>query len=102
MRHDEMENAIAKYDEIDEIYDEFYNSSFTACVAIAAVMLILPAISQQMAASRFPVLYVPPEPTAANIGRAWLEPQASGPSRLRLVAENSTGAFEIVLLGVTT
>jgi hypothetical protein len=43
------------------------------------------------------------EPTAGSVGSMWHQINAAGQTNdLRMVAENSTGAFESMLIGVTT
>ena len=43
------------------------------------------------------------EPTAGSVGSMWHQINAAGQSNdLRMIAENSTGAFESMLIGVTT
>ena len=50
-----------------------------------------------------PVLEEPPDPVAGNAGYMWLQLTPAGqPSEVRVIAENRTGAFESVLLGLTT
>jgi len=43
------------------------------------------------------------QPVAAGVGLLWHQLNPAGqPNDLRMIAENSTGAFESMLLGVTT
>ena len=50
-----------------------------------------------------PALWEPLDPVAGNQGYMWLQLTPAGrPSEVRVIAENRTGAFESVLLGLTT
>ena len=65
---------------------------------VAALWLVLGRLSWSV-----PVLTQGYEPTAGNVGRMWHQLNASGsPNELRMVAENSTGAYERMLVGLTT
>jgi len=89
----------------DMVYDEeMITSPLLTFVPMVFMLMGLAAVSQQQVAAtgRLPVLYLTPEAIAANVGLAWIEPQVNGPSMVRVVIENSTGAFEIVLLGLST
>ena len=67
----------------------------------AAIQQVSQATVQ--AQQRVPVLSQGPDAVAANAGFMWLQVTAAGrPSELRIIAENSTGAFESVLAGLTT
>jgi len=68
------------------------------------VMLIVPAsIPATSAQPRVPVLTEAIEPIAGNAGMMWLQITPAGlPNELRMIAENSTGAFEAMLLGLST
>ena len=76
-------------------------------------MLLLPfilqttVIAQQataMAVSpRVPVLTQALEPIAANVGAMWYKITPLGrPNQLRMIGENSTGAFEEILISLST
>ena len=52
---------------------------------------------------RIPVLTEALEPIAANVGRMWFQMTPTSLSNeTRMIAENSTGAFESMLLGLST
>ena len=74
----------------------------------AAFILLLPLIQQavvsaQQAQGRVPVLPAGLDPVAGNAGAMWLETTPTGyPKELRVVTENSTGAFERVLVSRST
>lgn len=52
---------------------------------------------------RVPVLPQALEPVAANVGAMWFQlTPVSRSNELRMIAENSTGAFEQMLIGLTT
>lgn len=72
---------------------------------MAAVMIITPRIQQAMvvAQQRVPVLAEAPDAVAGNEGFMWLQLTPLGqPSMLKIIAENRTGAFEQVLISLTT
>ena len=52
---------------------------------------------------RVPVLTQGLEPIAANVGAMWFQlTPVSRSNELRMIAENSTGAFESMLIGLST
>jgi len=107
-----QERALVTRGELEERFEEETRSS-TMMVGVftaAAFMLLLPIIQQaavtaQQAATmpRVPVLTEALDPVAANVGAMWLQLTPAGrPNEFRIIAENSTGAFESMLVGLST
>lgn len=73
---------------------------------LGVVVLMLPILMPQpviAAQARVPSLAQGIEPVAGNVGALWLQITPGGkPNQLRLIAENSTGAFEAMLLGLSS
>jgi len=73
-------------------------------ILFGIVLIMTPALAQASSAeSRIPVLTEAIEPVAGNAGRIWLQLTPAGQANeLRMIAENSSGAFESMLLGLST
>lgn len=66
----------------------------TVTIQEATAMAVLP---------RVPALTTALDPIAANVGAMWFQMTPTRRSNeLRMIAENSTGAFESMLLGLST
>lgn len=101
--------------ELEERFEEETWDS-TVMVVIFTVMIfmaLLPFVQQAtvmaqeataMAVSpRVPVLTQALEPIAANVGAMWYKITPLGqPNELRMIGENSTGAFEEILISLST
>jgi len=91
---------------LDEDFgQDFVDSIVMAGMTVAMVMLIMPMVTQQISASysRVQVLGVPPGTIAQNAGTMWYEVTALGQAnRLKMIGENSTGAFEEILVSLST
>jgi hypothetical protein len=84
---------------------DFVDAVLMAGVMMMMLMLMMPMITQQISASysRVQTLAVSPETIAQNVGLMWYEMTALGqPNRLKMVGENSSGAFEEILLALST
>jgi len=94
-----MTTDIAK--QRDETDDE--NIMISGMFAVIAVIVAVVTVQRMVGMVRFPVQTEGIEPIASNVGMAWHQLTAAGrPNELRMIAENSTGAFERMLLGLTT
>jgi len=93
--------------ELDERFEDeaIYNNMVMAAM-LTMLIVMMPFIQQAvtMAASpKVPVMTEGIEPIAANVGAIWYQMTALGrPNELRMIGENSTGAFEALLLGLST
>ena len=90
-----------------ELDDEISESLLLAGVMMVAILMMWPFIQQSMALAasppRAPALTEGLEPVAANVGLLWLQVTSAGrPNEFRIVTENSTGAFEQMLVGLST
>jgi len=84
---------------------DFADAVLMAGVMMMMLMLMMPVITHQISAgySRVQTLAVSPETIAQNVGLMWYEMTALGhPNRLKMVGENSSGAFEEILLALST
>ena len=91
--------------EANDFEDEVWEGITTGVMLSMLVMGIVPVILRITApgVGRVPVLSEGLWPTALNVGAMWLQQTPTGePQQLWIVSENSTGAFEQVLLGVST
>ncbi len=88
----------------EDTFDEDLSYGLTTGMMFGVVILLLPALmSAASAQSRVAVLAEAIEPVAVNAGRIWLQLTPAGQANeLRMIAENSTGAFETMLLGLST
>ncbi len=96
------------------VEEETWDSMVMVVVfTVMIFMVLLPFIQQAtvmaqeataMAISpRVPVLTEALDPIAANVGAMWFQMTPTRRSNeLKMIAENSTGAFESMLLGLTT
>lgn len=67
------------------------------------VVIVLAQYMQGMAVSKIDITTSAYPPVAANTGLVWIQMTSLGqPNQVKIIAENSTGAFEDVLLGLTT
>ncbi len=69
-------------------------------VMVAVVLAMVPSVIES--ARRVPVLSEAPEPSASNEGYLFILARPGQSSELRIIAENDTGAFESVLVSLTT
>jgi hypothetical protein len=84
--------------EEDGMIDSALTAILMAVAMAAALSLVLGRLTWSV-----PVSTQGYEPTAANVGRMWHQVNSSGsPNELRMVAENSTGAYERMLVGLTS
>lgn len=91
-------------DDIEEEGSFDANVLMMAALGIAALVVLYPTVVSAAApAGRVQSYTIGPPATAANVGIVWIQITPAGsPNELRMVAENSTGAFEQMLLGLTT
>ena len=67
------------------------------------VVIVLQRAFQSLARTRLEVSSVGYPAVAGNTGLVWIQVTPLGqPNQVKIIAENSTGAFEEVLLGLTT
>jgi hypothetical protein len=102
-----MSNELAKrVTSLEEDSEEdLMDSIIIPAMMMVMIMLIMPMITQQILAtySRVQTLAMPPETTAQNVGTMWYEVTPLGqPNRLQMIGENSTGAFETILISLST
>ncbi len=106
-----QERSLVTREELDVKFEEETVMGMLPTVMI--FMLLLLFIQQitvtvqeatAMAVSpRVPVLTQALDPIAANVGAMWFQlTPVSRSNELRMIAENSTGAFEQMLLGLTS
>jgi len=93
--------------ELEERLDEEpmgYSLMMGSIMGMVVLMMMAALIqSEATALARVPISIVALPPTAANAGAIWLQTTPPGqPNELRMITENSTGAFEAVLLGLST
>jgi len=102
-----MNGELAKrVSSLEEGFEEdFIDSVIMAGMMVVMIMLLMPMVTQQISASysRVQTLGLSPETIARNIGLMWYEVTPLGqPNRLKMIGENSTGAFEEILLALST
>ena len=97
----------------EELEEETWDRVMGVMPTVLIFMLLLIFIQQAtvtvqettaMAVSpRVPVLTQALDPIAANVGAMWFQlTPVSRSNELRMIGENSTGAFESMLVGLTT
>ena len=85
--------------------DEMVDSIIMAGMLMLVILVMLPFITQQISASysRVQTLSTSPGTVAQNVGTMWYEVTPLGqPNRLKMIGENSTGAFEEILISLST
>ena len=102
-----MSNELAKrVTSLEKDFEEdFIDSVVVAGMMVMMIMLMMPMITQQISASysRVQTLTMSPQTIAQNVGTMWYEITPLGqPNRLKMIGENSTGAFEEILLALST
>lgn len=106
-----QEKGLVTKEEMEE--EPWDSTSMMGMLTVMIFMLILPFILQTTAMAqeatamavspRVPVLTQALEPISANVGAMWFQlTPVSRSNELRMIAENSTGAFEQMLIGLTT
>jgi len=92
--------------EEDELEEQIFDNLLMAVMFFGILVAMMPVFVHMVMlqfGSRVEVLTASPLATAGNVGRMWLlEPRAGFPGELRIISENSTGAFEQVLIGLST
>jgi len=80
----------------------YENIIITGIFAIMIVMMMIQVIESQAGAQMATSAYSYPA-VAGNTGLVWIHMTPAGePNQVRIISENSSGAFEEVLLGLTT
>ena len=102
-----MSDKLAKrVGSLEESFEEdITDSLLMAGMMMMMLMLMMPMVSQMVSASysRTRVLTASPGTTAQNVGTMWYEITPLGqPNRLKMIGENSTGAFEEILISLST
>jgi hypothetical protein len=98
----------SKDPEVRRLEEDMFSGFMLALAVGAAVSLMMPmlqGLSQATVSAQqmVPVYTTPPDTVAANEGFLYLINSGLGqPSQLRMIAENSAGAFEEVLVSLTT
>ena len=85
--------------------DEMVDSIIMAGMLMLVILIMIPFITQQISASysRVQTLSTSPGTVAQNVGTMWYEVTPLGqPNRLKMIGENSTGAFEEILISLST
>jgi hypothetical protein len=89
-------------DDVEEEEGLFGGNFFMMGALAIALVVLIPALTSAQV-GRIQSYTIGPPATAANVGIIWIQITSAGfPNELRMVAENSTGAFEQMLLGLTT
>lgn len=108
------EKALVTREELDVRVEEETWDRVMAVMPTVMILMVLLLFVQQvtvmaqeataMAVSpRVPVLTQALEPIAANVGAMWYKITPLGqPNQLRMIGENSTGAFEEILISLST
>ncbi len=93
-----LEKTVKNLDE-DRTYENIIVSGIFSIMMVMMMMRVLQSqVGAQMVASAYPYPAV-----AENAGLVWIQMTPAGePNQVRIISENSTGAFEEVLLGLTT
>ncbi len=87
----------------DMALDNAYENIIIGGVFSIMVVLILAQYLQGMTGARLEVTGTGYPALAANTGLVWIQMTPAGqPKQVKIISENSTGAFEEVLLGLTT
>ena len=97
-----MTNELAIY---ETGIEEEYEDSLDLLILNLAMAIVVMMIGQQMATtfSRTQILTSSPGATAQNVGTMWYEVTPLGqPNKLKMIGENSTGAFEEILISLST
>lgn len=97
------EKALAR--KVDSLnFDRSYDSIlFGGMFSIMVVLIMAHYIQNMSAASHLETTASSYSAVAGNAGLAWIQMTPLGePNLVKVVAENSTGAFEEILLGITT
>ena len=80
----------------------YENIIITGIFAVMIVMMMIQVMQSQAGAQMVASAYPYPA-VAQNAGLVWIHMTPAGePNQVRIISENSTGAFEEVLLGLTT
>ena len=89
----------------EDLMDSVIMGGMMAGMMVATIMLVMPMVTQQISAaySRVQTLARSPETIAQNAGLMWYRLTPLGqPNELRMIGENSTGAFEEILISLST
>ena len=80
----------------------YENIIITGIFAVMIVMMMIQIMQSQVGTQMNVSAYSYPS-VAQNAGLVWIHMTPAGePNQVRIISENSTGAFEEVLLGLTT
>ena len=96
------ERALAKaMDDLE--MERSYETVLMGGVFSIMVVIVLAQYMQSLAGAQLEASAYGYPAVAANTGLVWIQMTPAGePNQVRVVSENSTGAFEEVLLGLTT
>ena len=109
-----QESRVLTREELDvRVEEETWERTATTMLTVMTFLLLLPFIMQttviaqettaMVVSPRIPVRTEALEAIAGNAGAVWYQMTAMGrPNQLRMIGENSTGAFESMLLGLST
>ncbi len=96
------EQALARVVDDLEMERTFENVLIGGMFSIM-VVIVLAQYLQSLAGSRLEINAAGYPAVAGNAGLVWIQMTAAGqPNQVKIISENSTGAFEEVLLGLTT
>jgi len=96
------ERALAKAMDDLELERTYENVLMSGIFSIMVVIIMIQSL-QSMAGAQLEASAYGYPAVAGNTGLVWIQMTPAGePNQVRVVSENSTGAFEEVLLGLTT
>jgi hypothetical protein len=96
------ERALAKAMDDLEL-ERTYENVLMGGIFSIMVVIVLAQYMQSLAGAQLPVTSAGYPAVAGNTGLVWIQMTPAGePNQVRIISENSTGAFEEVLLGLTT
>lgn len=96
------ERALARV--VDDLeMDRTYETILMGGMFSIMVVIILAQYMQSQAGAQLEVSAYGYPAVAGNTGLVWIQMTPAGePNQVKIISENSTGAFEEVLLGLTT
>ena len=96
------ERALAKAMDDLELERSYENVLMSGMFSIMVVVIMIQAL-QSMAGAQLEASAYGYPALAGNAGMVWIQMTPAGdPNQVKIISENSTGAFEEVLLGLTT
>jgi len=97
-----MDDSLVKAIEDFDLEHTFQNVLIAGMFSIMVVITLAQYV-QSLTRTQLPATSLGYPATASNTGLVWIQMTPLGqPNQVKIIAENSTGAFEEVLLGLTT